>query len=134
MNILFIWRFRKITFNNKSYRGVNGVMVSIAAFQAVVLGSIPGWRRYIFANVITTILNKYGPYPFYFWKSDFLIILDKYISFLVLFQKITFDNKYCRSVNGVMVSIAAFQAVVPGSIPGWRSYFLQKVITIILDM
>ena len=28
-----------------------------------------------------------------------------------------------QSVNGVMVSIAAFQAVDPGSIPGWCKYF-----------
>ena len=27
------------------------------------------------------------------------------------------------SVGGIMVSIAAFQAVDPGSIPGWRSFF-----------
>ena len=32
------------------------------------------------------------------------------------------------SVAGVMVSIAAFQAVDPGSIPGPRNFFFQQVL------
>ena len=40
-----------------------------------------------------------------------------------------FKLKYCTSVGGIMVSIAAFQAVDPGSIPGRRNFnflFFQK--------
>ena len=33
----------------------------------------------------------------------------------------------CTSVGGIMVSIAAFQAVDPGSIPGRRMFFLPLV-------
>ena len=38
-------------------------------------------------------------------------------------SEILFLLVYSRSVSGIMVSIAAFQAVDPGSIPGWRSFF-----------
>ena len=34
----------------------------------------------------------------------------------------------CTSVGGIMVSIAAFQAVDPGSIPGRRNFFLLSVL------
>ena len=30
------------------------------------------------------------------------------------------------SVGGVKVSIVAFQAIDPGSIPGWRTFYIQK--------
>ena len=35
----------------------------------------------------------------------------------------TFLTLELRSVGGIMVSIAAFQAVDPGSIPGRRNFF-----------
>ncbi len=42
-----------------------------------------------------------------------------------------FENLDITSVGGIMVSIAAFQAVDPGSIPGHRSnffHFLGKIL------
>ncbi len=48
---------------------------------------------------------------------------------------VTFENVYVysiitSSVGGIMVSIAAFQAVDPGSIPGHRSFLLllEKIV------
>ncbi len=38
-----------------------------------------------------------------------------------------------RSVGGIVVSIAAFQAVDPGSIPGRRSFVLQVSEDIVLS-
>ena len=37
--------------------------------------------------------------------------------------KLTFSTSALVSVGGIMVSIAAFQAVDPGSIPGRRNFF-----------
>ena len=39
-----------------------------------------------------------------------------------------FEHFSQQGVSGIMVSIAAFQAVDPGSIPGWRSFFSFSVI------
>ena len=45
---------------------------------------------------------------------------------LVLVQKTLYSHaRHTCSVAGVMVSIVAFQAVDPGSIPGRRSFFPQ---------
>lgn len=41
--------------------------------------------------------------------------------FFINFQ---YQQQYISSVSGIVVSIAAFQAVDPGSIPGWRIVFL----------
>ena len=38
-------------------------------------------------------------------------------------NKIGWSGLSCNSVGGVKVSIVAFQAIDPGSIPGWRSFF-----------
>ena len=45
-------------------------------------------------------------------STFYLIVVNKFIQVILV------------SVGGIMVSIAAFQAVDPGSIPGRRSFFL----------
>ena len=82
------------------HRSVSGIMVSIAAFQAVDLGLIPGRRRYFQIHYIFIACN-----------------------FKQMMQKT--DKGFAtghRSVGDIMVSIAAFQAVDPGSIPSRRRY------------
>ena len=44
-------------------------------------------------------------------STFYLIVVNKFIQVILV------------SVGGIMVSIAAFQAVDPGSIPGRRSFF-----------
>ena len=46
-------------------------------------------------------------------STFYLIVVNKFIQVILV------------SVGGIMVSIAAFQAVDPGSIPGRRSFFLN---------
>ena len=46
-----------------------------------------------------------------FYKLCNIIVVNKFIQVILV------------SVGGIMVSIAAFQAVDPGSIPGRRSFF-----------
>ena len=55
-------------------------------------------------------------------KAIFLIIYVCWLNFIV----------FSLSVGGIMVSIAAFQAVDPGSIPGRRKTFLEIFFLIFL--
>ena len=52
--------------------------------------------------------------------SDIFSVIKKKCFFLT--QR---DFKFITSVSGIVVSIAAFQAVDPGSIPGHRNSLLQ---------
>ena len=50
-------------------------------------------------------------------------------------EMIELYDKWVWRVSGIVVSIAAFQAVDPGSIPGWRIFhvgwvFLERIINI----
>ena len=45
-----------------------------------------------------------------------------HVHFILLSDHTTpLQSPFCNSVGGVKVSIVAFQAIDPGSIPGWRS-------------
>ena len=48
-------------------------------------------------------------------STFYLIVVNKFIQVILV------------SVGGIMVSIAAFQAVDPGSIPGRRSFFSLNI-------
>ena len=49
------------------------------------------------------------------------------IFFLLKTSPCAFSSfKHCPGVGGIVVSIAAFQAVDPGSIPGRRSHFVHS--------
>ena len=62
------------------HRSVNGVMVSIAAYQAVDPGSIPGWRRDIFSNNVCNIVNFVREE----WRQQTVVIVN-YQIFWVIF-------------------------------------------------
>ena len=87
----------KCTIGKCTIESVGGIMVSIAASQAVDPGSIPGRRNCFFVSNLVRIYTKY------------LFILT--------------GKRTIESIGGIMVSIAAFQAVDPGSIPGRRNCF-----------
>ncbi len=42
------------------------------------------------------------------------------------FKRVTNGIEYLSSDGGIVVSIAAFQAVDPGSIPGHRKFYFRK--------
>ncbi len=73
------------------------------------------------ASMHTTIkLKEHSfPYPTIKLKSCFILLK----LFLMLWRLITIIKQYtCVGVGGVMVSIVAFQAIDPGSIPGQRIF------------
>ena len=148
--------YRSSTYNVASHcwwvASVGGIMVSIVAFQAIDPGSIPGQRIFCLISVIfiyfyncylRVLLHNQKIITSWSTTDCTIIIHSRFFLILLLTRfemklflhgsEATLVPTWC-SVGGIMVSIVAFQAIDPGSIPGQRIFifFIFKISNLII--